>query len=209
MKLTVFGATGGVGRQIVAQALAQGHEVTAVTRSPEKFGQSHENLRVLEGDVLDSAFVERAVQGRDVVLCALGAPLRNKEKLRARGTQQIIRAMEATGSKRLVCLSGLGIGDSREVLPLHYKYFILPLILRHVYADHAPQEAHVRDSQLDWVIVRPGNFTDGERTGSYRHGFTAADKAPKLKISRADVADFMLKQVADDTYLHQAPGLSY
>ncbi len=209
MKLTIFGSTGAVGHHLVKQALDGGHEVAAFTRDREKLPQSHPNLHVQQGDVLDADAVKDAVQGRDAVLCALGMPLRNKEKLRARGTRTIIRAMEETGVKRLVCLSGLGAGDSRDLLPFHYKVLIFPLILRHVFADHEEQEGHVRNSSLDWVLVRPGNFSKGGHTGAYRHGFTAADKPSALKISHADVADFMLKQLSDDTYLRRPASLSY
>ena len=209
MKLIIFGATGTVGRQLVDQALSQNHQVTAFARNPEKLGQCHENLAVVAGDVLDPASVKRAIKGHDVVLCALGMPLMNKEKLRAKGTRNIVRAMEENGVRRLVCLSALGAGDSREILPPQYKYFLIPLMMRHLYADHELQESHVRNSPLDWVVVRPGNFAKGAHTSSYRHGFTAADSSIKLKISHADVADFMLSQLTDNTYLRQSPGLSY
>ncbi len=209
MKLTIFGSTGSVGRHLADQALEDGHEVTAFTRNREKIAQNHDNLQVVQGDVLNPVAVQDAINGRDAVLCALGMPLRNREKLRARGTMNIIQGMQETGVRRLVCLSGLGAGDSRELLPFHYKYLIFPLILRHVFADHEDQEGHVRRSHLDWVLARPGNFSKGARTGSYRHGFTAGDRPSALKISHADVADFMLKQLSDDTYLHRAASLSY
>ena len=128
MKLLVFGATGTIGRHLVDRALSRNHQVTAFARSPEKFGRSHENLRVVEGDVLDPALVKSAMQGHDVVLCALGMPIMNKQKLRANGTRNIIHAMEENGVKRLVCLSALGAGDSREILPFQYKYLLIPLV---------------------------------------------------------------------------------
>lgn len=209
MKLAIFGATGKVGRHLLDQALAEGHEVTAFVRDPNKLGKPRENMIVKQGDVLDPEAVRDAVQGQESVLCVLGMPLMNKDGLRAKGTEIIIEAMEEAGIKRLVCLSGLGTGDSWAVLPLHYKYIIFPLMMRRVYADHERQEVFVRSSDLDWVIVRPGNLTKGPKTGQYRHGFTANDAAPKLKISFADVADFILKQSNDDTYIRQAPSLSY
>lgn len=209
MKLIIFGSTGGVGRQLVSQALEQGHDVTAFMRSPQNFDQRHERLQVVQGDVLDPISIERAIQGHDAVLCALGMPLMNKDGLRTAGTKNIIQAMESVGIKKLVCLSALGVGDGRETLPFHYKYFIVPFILRHVFADHEVQESYVKKSLLDWVIVRPGNYAKGERTGAYRHGIALAGKALKLKVSRGDVAEFMLKQVSDETYLHQSPYMSY
>lgn len=209
MKLLVFGPTGGTGRQLVEQALAQGHIVTAFARNPAKLALKHENLQVFEGDVRNFASVEEAMQDQDAVLCSLGVPASNKEKVRADGTRSIIRAMEKVNVRRFICQTSLGYGDSRPLLPFYMKYLIVPLILRHVFADHELQEDYIKQSHLDWTIIRPGNLTNGHLTGVYRHGFAATDKATKLKISRADVADFMLKQLMDDTYLHQTPGVSY
>jgi len=94
-------------------------------------------------------------------------------------------------------------------LNVFWKIIMFGFLLRRAYADHVSQEDCVKQSQLDWTIVRPAAFTDGDRTGKYRHGFSGTDKALKLKISRADVADFMLKQLTDRTYLYKTPGLSY
>lgn len=209
MKIIVFGSTGKSGQEVVKQALAQGHDVTAFVRSPEKLGRSHENLKIVTGDVLDSASVTRAVQGQDVVLCSLGLPaITDKSNLRANGTKHIIRAMEETGIRRFICQSSHGVGDSRGGLPFLYKYLIVPFLLRRPFADHEIQEAHIKKSRLDWTIVRPVALTDGEHTGAYRHGFANDDKSVTFKISRADVADFMVKQITDTAYLHQTPAIS-
>lgn len=207
MKLLVFGSTGSVGRQLVRQAVEYGHAVTAFSRTPSKLGITHDNLKVVQGDVLDLSPVERAVQGQDAVLCSLGAG--SKGVVRSAGTINIVHAMERAGVRRLVCQSTLGVGDSWGNLNFLWKYIMFRGLLRQAYADHASQEDYVRQSTLDWTIIRPGAFTDGNRTGEYRHGFPGTDKTTKLKISRADVADFMLRQLMDDTYLHKTPGLSY
>ena len=209
MKLIIFGSTGGTGRQIVAQALEQGHDVTAFARSPERLEQKHVKLQVIKGNVLDFASVERAIQGQDVVLCTLGISFKDKSNLRANGTKNIIRAMEKTGVKRLICQSSAGVSDSRDTLPFLMKYLIVPFILRRSFADHEIQENYIKESQLDWIIVRPAALTDGEHTGSYQHGYTADNKTVTNKISRADTADFMLKQLADNSYLHKMPCISY
>ena len=209
MKLIIFGSTGGTGRQIVAQALEQGHDVTAFARSPEKLDQKHEKLRVVQGNVLDFASVERAIQGQDVVLCALGMSMKDKTMLRANGTKNIIRTMEKTGVKRFICQSSAGVGDSSDMLPFLMKYLIVPFMLRRAFADHEIQENYIKESQLDWIVVRPAALTDGEHTGSYQHGYTADNKTVTNKISRADTADFMLKQLADNSYLHKMPCISY
>jgi putative NADH-flavin reductase len=209
MKLIVFGSTGPTGRQVVTQALEQGHDVSAFARSPEKLDQEHEKLQVIKGDVLDLDSVERAIQGQDVVLCTLGMPPRDKSNLRANGTKNIIHAMEKTGVKRLICQSSTGVGDSRDTLPFLMKYLIVPLFLRLAFTDHEIQENYIKESQLDWIIARPTALTNGEHTGSYQHGYTADNKTVTFKISRADTADFMLKQLTDNNYLHKTPGISY
>ena len=158
---------------------------------------------------MDFASVERAVQGQEAVLSALGSPAWKNTTIRSDGTQHIVRAMEKVGVRRFVSLSTLGAGDSWEVLPFLYKYILFPTILRKAFAAHEDQEKVIKQSRLDWTIVRPGAYTDGDRTGVYRHGSPATDKSIKAKISRADVADFVLKQLADDTYLHMTPGVSY
>lgn len=209
MKLTIFGSTGCTGRQVVTQALEQGHDVTAFARSPEELDQKHEKLKVVKGNVLDFASVERAIQGQDVVLCTLGLPPMDKNNLRANGTKNIVRAMEKTGVKRFICQSSHGVGDSSDTLPFLMKYLIVPFMLRRAFADHEIQENYIKESQLDWIIARPAALTDGEHTGSYQQGFTAENKTVTSKISRADTADFMLRQLADNNYLHKTPSISY
>ncbi len=207
MKVAIFGATGTIGRQLVAQALENGHIVTAFVRTPAKLEITHNNLKFVQGDVLDPMAVEKAVQGQDAVMCVLGAGL--KGTVRSEGTRNIIQAMEKSGVQRLICQSTLGVGDSWHNLNFYWKYIMFKGLLRQAFADHERQEAYVRQSQLDWTIVRPGAFTDGDLTGHYRHGFSGNDKTTQLKISRADVADYMLKQLTDLAYLHKTPGLSY
>ena len=209
MKLLIFGPTGGTGLRLVAQALEQRHAVTAFARSPAKLAPERTGLAVVEGDVLDAAAVERAVPGHEAVLCAVGAPASDRRTLRTDATRNIIRAMETHGVKRLVCLSSLGFGDTRNMLPFVMRYIVVPLFLRRAFADHALQEELVKQSGLDWIIARASALTDGPRTGVYRHGFPVTEKGTRLKISRADVADFMLKQLTSDEYLRQTPGLSY
>ncbi|WP_327149341.1 NAD(P)-dependent oxidoreductase [Nocardia sp. NBC_01329] len=206
MRIAVFGATGTVGQHIVEQALARGYEVTALTRDAARITRTHENLRIVEGDVLDPGAVERVVFGQDAVLVALGNG--RKGVVRAQGTRTIIEAMNRTGVKRLICQSTLGVGDSRANLDFLWKYIMFGLLLRPAYADHQQQETHVRASGLDWTIVRPSAFTDGPRTGTYRRGFGGKETGLSLKIARADIAEFLLDQVTDRTYVHRAPGIS-
>jgi putative NADH-flavin reductase len=209
MKLIIFGSTGGTGRELLKQALEQGHDAVAYARNPARIDDiKHANLQVVRGDVLDPAAVESAVAGQEVVLSTIGAGA-GRTTLREDGTRNIVEAMERTGVKRLISQSSLGVGDSRANLSFFTKYVIVAVFLRHAFADHERQEAIVKQSSLDWTIVRPPHLTDGPHTGAYRHGFPTTERRITGKISRADVADFMLKQLTDDTYLHQTPGVSY
>lgn len=207
MKILVFGATGTTGSAVVKRALELGHTVTAFVRNPAKMTTQHPRLRVFQGDVMDPAAVEQVVQGHDAVISSLGAGL--KGSVRSEGTRNIIRAMEQTGVRRFVSQSTLGVGDSRRNLNFYWRYVMFGMLLRRAFADHVLQERYVQQSDLDWVIVRPGALKEGDRTGHYRHGFSPAAKNLTLEISTADVADFMLQQLQTDTYLHATPGLSY
>jgi len=209
MKLVIFGATGTVGRQVVQQALAQGYTVTAFARNPAKLDFQHSQLSFIQGDVMDSEAVELAISGQDAVVCVLGSGKKLTGTIRSDGTQQIIQAMEKVGVRRLICQSTLGAGDSWGNLDFYWKYIMFGFILRKVFADHERQEALVRNSKLDWTIVRPGAFIDGPRTGKYRHSFPGTDRNITLKISRADVAEFILKQLSDQSSFYQTPSLSY
>ncbi len=196
----------GTGRQLVTQSLSQGHEVTAYARHPAKLEIEQAKLTVVQGDVEDPASVERAVPGHEAVVCAIGAPAWARNPIRTEGTRRLIAAMEKAGVRRLICQSTLGVGDSSNVpLPFHLKHIVIPLVLRRAFADHEGQERLVMRSRLEWTIVRPASMTNGKRTGAYPHGFSATDTGVKVKISRADVADFMLRQLSDDTYLRKAP----
>lgn len=212
MKLLIFGATGGTGLKLVEQALEKGYMVTAFARNPQKLPIQHPKLRIIQGDVMNLTSVINAMLGQDAVLSSIGAPANKTGTVRSTGTKNIIQAMEKAGIKRFICQTSLGYGDSIKVLdstPFYFKHIIVPFLLKKGFADHALQEEYIKQSQLDWVIARPGNLTNNGLTGKYRQGFAATDKKIKVKISRADVADFMLKQLTEDTYLHKTPGLSY
>ncbi len=209
MKLLIFGATGSIGRQVVEQALEQGHTVTAFARTPAKLDIEHPNLKFFQGDVMNFSSVEQAVRGQEAVVCTLGSGKKLTGTIRSEGTRQIIQAMEQAGIRRFICQSTLGTGESWGNLNFYWKYIMFGFLLRKVFVDHERQERYVQQSNLDWTIVRPGAFVDGNRTGQYRHGFSSNDKTSQLKITRADVADFILKQLTDDTYLGKTPSLSY
>ncbi len=207
MRLVIFGATGSIGRLLVRQALATGHRVIAFARSPEVLQEKHPNLTLFAGDVLDPESVVAAVAGQDAVLITLGSG--RKGTVRSEGTLNIIKAMQQQKVERLVCQSTLGCGGSWDNLNFLWKRIMFGLLLREAFADHQLQEMYVRDSLLKWTIVRPAAFTDGPVTDQYRHAFAENDRSVTLKISRGDVAAFMLKQLEDKTSVGKTPGLSY
>ncbi len=216
MKLIIFGATGQTGLELVSQALDEGHRVTAFVRKPKTMNIQHLDIKVVKGDILEFDLVQAAVQGQEVVLSVLGVNSFKKNSIISDGTQNIIRAMNEQSTMRFICVTTMGLGDSKNqkgwayIVPISLMFRLQRLpILRNQFIDRELQEEYIKKSTLDWIIVRPGGLTNGPRTGNYKHGFSIKDTTVKAQISRADVADFMLKQIADDTYLHKTPSLSY
>jgi len=208
-KILVLGATGGTGRLIVSQALARGHEVTALVRSPEK-ASDLKGANLVGGDVRDEAALRNALKGQDAVVSALGTPASpfREVTLLSTATRALVTAMKAERVSRLVCITGMGAGDSAGHGGLVFDRLIFPLLLRKVYADKNRQETIVRDSGLDWVLVRPTVLNDKPGRDTIRtltdlsdfHGGT---------ISRQDVAKFVLDQVSDDAWLHHSPLITW
>ncbi len=209
MKLLIIGGTGGTGRELVKQALERGHRITALVRKPEKLKINDPNLVTVKGNILDFESVREAAAGQDAVLSVLGHKrFFIKTSILSGGTANIIRAMELNDVKRLICVTSLGINDSRFKLGLYYTFFVIPVILFFYFRDKAKQERLIRNSRLDWTIVRPGQLTNGKKRINYRHGAKVGSYILTKMISRASVADFMLKQLNDDTYLRKTPGIT-
>ena len=207
MNIIVFGATGTVGSEIVKQTLTNGHRVTAFVRNPEKFQLSgNPNLKIHKGDVLNLKDVKKALQNQGAVLCALGDG--KTGRIRGAGTKNIIEAMKDTGVKRLICQSTIGAGDSYENLNFMWKYVMFGFLLKRVLPDHNLQEQYIQQSNLDYTIVRPGALTNGAVTNAYKIGFAKDLKKLSLKINRADVADFMLRQLASPDYVGKSVSIS-
>ena len=207
MKIVVFGATGQIGPHLVEQALERGYEVRAFVRDASKLSHLQGKAEIVEGDVFNENSVSEAVKDCDAVLCSLGDGASGK--VRAEGTRKIVEAMTLHGVKRLICQTTLGAGNSAQNLNFFWKYIMFGLFLRDALADHEEQENVVHASPVDWTIVRPAAFTKGQKSGNYRFGFSPTDRALTLKISCADVADFMLRQLADRSFLRRTVGLSY
>lgn len=204
MKLVVFGASGASGRQIVEQALAAGHEVTAFVRNPAAITIKHPKLKVIKGDALDASSVSQAIAGQDAVLSAIGINRRSIITTCADSTRNIIGGMNEHGVRRFVVLSAYGASETKDTA-LYSK--VLRFFIGKRVEDKDRQEELLRASDLDWVSVRPPLLTNGARQGRYRAGFDIPIKLFS-SVSRADVAEFMLKQLTDDTYLRQAPTIT-
>ena len=209
-RVLIVGATGGTGRQLVEQALERGHIVTALARDPAALRIEHPRLTVARGDVLEYASVEAAMRGQEAVLSALGHKrFFYPTRILSEGTRNVLRAMETQGVQRFVCETALGVGDSAGRMGLYYTFFVIPIILPFYFWDKTRQERLIAASRVNWVIVRPGALTNGAKRGRYRHGRAVGGLLWTVRISRADVADFMLNQMTDNTYLRDAPGVCW
>jgi nucleoside-diphosphate-sugar epimerase len=208
-RILIVGASGGTGRALVAIALARGFVVTALVRNPSRLPIEHARLTVLRGDVLDLDSLMEAMRDQEAVLSALGhRRFFYPNRILSEGTRNILRAMEEHGVRRFVAQTTLGIGDSSGRMGLWYTFFVIPVVLPFYFWDKTRQERVIAASSADWVIVRPGALTKGGARGLCRHGPRVGNLLTTVHISRADVADFMLNQLASDSYLHRAPGVS-
>ena len=202
MKLAVFGATGKTGLEILKQALSQGHIVTAFVRDAARLPIENEHLTSIIGDVFDPVSVAQAVQGQDAIICALGAGSSlKKTTVRTTGTMNIIKGMKEHNVKRLMVVTAMGVGESWNTLSPFNKFFFATL-LKSSRDDHETQEAAVKESGVDWTIVRPSGLTDDPLTGVYNTGDNILTKTSK--IARADVADLILKEVKQNTLIGKA-----
>lgn len=207
-RVLIVGATGGTGRQLVEQALERGHTVTVLARDPSALRVEHSRLTVIRGNGLDYRSVEAAVRGQDAVVSALGHKrFFGPTRILSEGTRNVLRAMETHRVQRFVCETALGIGDSAGRMGVYYTFFVVPIILPFYFWDKTRQERLIAASPVNWVIVRPGALTNGAKRGRYRHGQTVGSVLRTARISRADVADFMLNQMTENTYLRAAAGV--
>jgi putative NADH-flavin reductase len=209
MKITIFGATGETGKQLVEQALGAGDQVVAYVRDPSKLTQKNECLTVIHGELKDWEEIERAVSGADAVISVLGPRGRSKGKPITIGTQNIIAAMRKQGVRRLIISSTASVEDPNDKPELRFRIMvgIVKLLIRPAYEDIISTAEAVRKSDLDWTIVRLSLLNNGPKSGRVKVGYKGGGEVG-TKISRADIADFMLKQVKDPKHLQQAPLIS-
>jgi putative NADH-flavin reductase len=208
MNITIFGATGRTGVPLVKQALDAGHAVVALVRNPSTLSQQGERLTLVQGDVCDPSAVEQVIQGTDAVISVLGHRSDSPADLQTVATRHIVAAMRRYGVKRLVSLTGAGVAAPQDQPKLinHLISLALKTVSPDVLRDAEQQAEIIKHSDLEWVIVRGPRLNDGPPTGKYRVGWVGVNTS--TRIARADVADFLLKQVTDTTYLHQLPMIS-
>lgn len=208
--ILVVGATGGTGKQLVAQALERGYEVTAFVRNPSRLDLEHARLSVAHGDVLDRDSLDAAVGGHDAVVSALGHKrFFYPNRILSRGTINLLQAMRQHDVKRFICQTSLGIGDSAGRMGVYYTFFVIPVILPFYFWDKTRQERAIAKSDRDWVIVRPGRLTNRGQRDRIRHGSRVGNFVTTVRISRSDTAKFMLDQLESNRYLKMAPGVSW
>ena len=209
MKLTIFGATGETGKQLVEQALTAGSYVVAYARNPSKLDFMHKNLTIVEGELADQPIIEHAVSGADVVISVLGPRGGSKDKPITQGMQNIITAMNKYGVRRLIVSSTLSVKDSNDLPDFKAKVLVnfVKLTMRSAYEEIISVAETIRRSDLDWTILRLTTLNNNPKSGNVRVGYLGKGEV-RMRISRADLAEFMLKQVQNTKYLRQSPVIS-
>ena len=208
MRVLIIGASKGIGLETTRQTLDSGHNVRALARTSTAIAISNPSLEKMRGDALKTEDVEAALVGVDVVIQTLGVGLGDLFRpvhLFSDATRVLIQAMRIQGVKRLICVTGFGAGDSRASINCLQR---LPFqfVLGRAYDDKSLQEQLIKESELDWTIARPGVLTSGPRTGHYQM-LSEASQWRNGSISRADVADFLVRQIGDQTYIRKSPVL--
>ena len=208
MRVLIVGASKGIGLETTRQALDAGHDVRALARSATAIAVTNPSLEKIRGDALKTEDVEAALVGVDVVIQTLGVGLGDLFRpvhLFSDATRVLIASMRSHGVKRLICVTGFGAGDSRASISCLQR---LPfqIVFGRAYDDKSLQEKLIKESELDWTIARPGVLTNGPRTGRYRIIVEASQWRNGI-ISRADVAEFIVRQIGDQAYIHKTPVL--
>jgi putative NADH-flavin reductase len=209
MNIVVFGASRGVGLKVVEQALEQGYFVTAFVRSPEKFSVTHPNLIVFKGDALDADAVKKAISGQEAVISALGPNRPPVAHMMESAAQHIVAGMNAHAVRRLVSTTGAGVRQPEDQPKFadHAIGFLLNLLAKDVVLDSAANVKVIQASDLDWTVVRFPRLMDGEHTRNYKVGYVGKESGTQL--SRADAADFVLKDLVEKKWLKKLPLVSY
>jgi putative NADH-flavin reductase len=209
MKIVVFGASRGVGFEIVSQALEAGHRVTAFVRSPSAFPLQHPDLTLCQGDALDAAAVERVIAGQDAVISTLGPTRPPVPGMMESAAKNIVAAMKKHGVRRLVSTTGAGVRqpEDRPKLSDYLIGALLNLFAKSVVLDSAENVKVIQASDLDWTVARYPRLRDGKPVGRYRFGYVGRDSSTQL--FRSDAAAAVLKELSEKKWLRKLPVVSY
>ena len=205
MKLVVFGASGKTGSLLIEQALASGYEVNAYVRTQESIKLVHPDLKVFVGQLSEKSKLRLAITGADACISTLGgASLTKHSHQIIQGIDNIVSIMEEVKVKRIIYLSSIGAGTSRNYMPQPIRFFIADLMLRVPLADHTANENRITQSQLEWTIIRPGGLTDGAKSDNLKHGTENMKMKGNQRISRSNVAAFILNQLTNSNYVNKS-----
>ena len=207
LKILIIGASSGIGLETVAQGLARGHHIRAMARSALSIAIQHDHLEKFSGDALNAGDVASALEDMDAVVQTLGIPVNSTMlfgpvSLFSEATRILLPELESAGVKRILCVTGFGAGDSRSSVGC-LQSVPFRLLLGRAYDDKSEQERWITTSSLDWTITRAGILTNGPLTGRYKVLTEPATWRNGL-ISRADVADFLIKEIEDDAHIREA-----
>ena len=203
MRILVFGATGRVGRLVIEEALSRRHQMTALVRASQKVGELRSRIRVVQGDALDARAVEEAVDGQDAVIYTLGAGNVRHTTLFSESTRVLLTAMNQHTIRRLICVTGVGAGETKGHGGFLYDRILYPLFTKGIYADKDKQESLIRDSQTDWTIIRPAPFRRDTPAGPLR-AVTDVDEVTLRAISRLEVAQFLVDEAEQNHYVRRS-----
>lgn len=209
-EIAVLGANGGIGRQVVELALKEGHKVTAILRNPANMVLQHENLVTVKGDILNPDSIAAHLENKDAIISAIGKNSVKQTALYSQGNKNLIELLKTANSKRVffISASGLEVNPTHSLLIRLVTRFVLQKILRHMYADLWKMEAIVKQSGLDWTIMRPPQLTDKPLTGNYRFEINHF-LSNGLKISRADLAHFILHNISNRQIMKATVEVAY
>jgi len=208
MNLALLGGSGRTGKYMIEQALDAGHHVKALVRTPSKITIHHPRLTLLQGDATDSASIDQLVRDVDVVISVLGHADNRPSDMQTVAAQHLVAAMKQHGVKRIISLTGGGVRDPNDQPRWidHVFGLLLRLFSANVLADAENHARVLRQSGLEWILVRGPRLTEEPFTGRYRVGYVGVNSG--TSVSRADLAHFILQQLTDSTYVGKSPMIS-
>ncbi len=210
MQVTIFGGTGPTGLLVIQKALSAGHSVTAFVRTPSKITMQHANLSIITGTLTDLDKIETAIKDADAVISVLGPTGKSKGLVISNGIKNILAAMKKYGVNRLIATATPSYKDSNDKFQFGFAFgiFMVKALLKDTYKDIVETGEQIAESQLDWTIVRLPMLSNNVSKGKLNIGYTGDGKVKLFSLTRTDLADFLIQQLDDKTYLRQAPVIS-